>query len=85
MVKNTKSDGPYYAITSQSGRSTISPLLPTIVMLKTDSSIVDEALIIESDKAIDFHVSVDEDNGKGKVDEPVVKQIPQPPPPFLKD
>lgn len=51
-------------------------------MPKNDSSIVDEIVTIDSDKGTGVDSFVDKDTGNRKVDEPIVRQITQPPLPF---
>lgn len=70
-VQNPKNDDHYLAITRYSGLSTIDPLLHTDEVIINNSTVVDETLDIDSDKA----TGVDVDNGKGKVDKPTVKKI----------
>lgn len=51
-------------------------------MLKNDSIMVDKTPTLESTKVTSVDVSDGEDKGKVKVDELIVNQIPQLPPPF---
>lgn len=68
--------GHFLAITNQSGKSTLVPLLPAMDKSINDSDMVVETLDIESEMATGADVSDDDDKIKGKVNESVVKKIP---------
>lgn len=74
-VQNLKNNGNYFDITTQSGLSTMYHPLHT-EMPKNDKTMVNETPIMDSNKETGVNANVGKDTGKGKVDEPTVRQIP---------
>lgn len=75
IVLNFRNDGHYLSTTTQSGKSTIKSLLPTIDVLRDDSIMDYMAPTMDSENAIGYDHDVIKDNGKDKVDEVILKTI----------